>query len=68
LKVFENGVLRRISRPKREEVAGGWRRLHKEQLHNLHASLNMVKVIKLRRITGVGHVPRIREMRSTCRF
>jgi hypothetical protein len=31
-------VLRRIFAPKREEVAGGWRRLHNEELHNLCAS------------------------------
>jgi hypothetical protein len=34
--VFENRVLRRIFGPKREEVAGGWRRrLYNEELHNL---------------------------------
>jgi hypothetical protein len=32
--VFENRELRRIFVPKREEVAGGWRRLHNEELHN----------------------------------
>jgi hypothetical protein len=30
----ENRVLRRIFEPKTEEVAGGWRRLHNEELHN----------------------------------
>jgi hypothetical protein len=34
----KNRVLRRIFGPKREEVAGGWRRLHNEGLHNLYAS------------------------------
>jgi hypothetical protein len=29
-------VLRRILAPKREEVAGGGRRLHNEELHNLY--------------------------------
>jgi hypothetical protein len=33
--VFENRVLRRIFGPEREEVAGGWGRLHNEELHNL---------------------------------
>jgi hypothetical protein len=33
--VFENRVLRRIVGHKSEEVAGGWRRLHNEELHNL---------------------------------
>jgi hypothetical protein len=42
---FENRVLRRILRPKREEVAGGWRTLHNEELHNLYASSN-IRVIK----------------------
>jgi hypothetical protein len=33
--VFENRELRRIFGPKREEVVGGWRTLHDEELHNL---------------------------------
>jgi hypothetical protein len=44
--VYENRVLRRISGPKREEVTGGWRRLHKEELHNLYASSNIIMVIR----------------------
>jgi hypothetical protein len=39
-------VLRRIFGPKRENVRGGWRRLHNEQLHNLYASPNIVRVMK----------------------
>jgi hypothetical protein len=31
LRVFENSVLRRILGSKREEVAGGWRKLHNEE-------------------------------------
>jgi hypothetical protein len=34
--VFENRVLRRILGPKRDEVIGGWRKLHNEELHNLY--------------------------------
>jgi hypothetical protein len=37
LSVLENRVLRRIFGPKREEVGGGWRRVHSEELHNLYA-------------------------------
>jgi hypothetical protein len=35
LSVFENKVLKRIFGPKREEVAGDWRRLHNEKLHQI---------------------------------
>jgi hypothetical protein len=42
--VYENRVLKRISGPKREEVAGGWRKLHNGELHNLYPSPNVLKV------------------------
>jgi hypothetical protein len=42
--VFENRVLRRIFGPKREEVAGGWKRLHNEELRNLYDSQNIIRV------------------------
>jgi hypothetical protein len=35
LKEFENRVLRRTFGSKREEVEGGWRRLHNEELNNM---------------------------------
>jgi hypothetical protein len=35
LMVFESRVLRRIFGPKRDEVTGGWRKLHNEELHGL---------------------------------
>jgi hypothetical protein len=38
LSVFENRVLRRIFGPKRDEVTGGWRKLHNEELHNMYSS------------------------------
>jgi hypothetical protein len=46
MKVFDNRVLRRIFGPKREELVGGWRRLHNEELRNLYASPNIITVIK----------------------
>jgi hypothetical protein len=36
LRVFVSKVLRRIFGPKREEVTGGWRKLHSEELHNYY--------------------------------
>jgi hypothetical protein len=41
----EKRVLRRIFGHKREEVAGGWRRLHKEEFHNMYISANIFRVI-----------------------
>jgi hypothetical protein len=64
LKVFENRALRRIFGPKREEVAGGWRRLHSEELHNLYTSPHIVRVIKSRIMRWAGHVARTGEMRN----
>jgi hypothetical protein len=57
----ENRELRRIFGPKREEVAGGWRRPHSEELHNLYASPNIIRVIKLRIVGLAGHVARMRD-------
>jgi hypothetical protein len=59
LRVFENRVLRRIFGPKRKEVVGGWRRLHNEELHNLYASSNIIRVIKVRIMRWPGHVARV---------
>jgi hypothetical protein len=42
LRVFEDRVLRRIFGPKRDEVTGGWRKLHNEELHNLYSSPNII--------------------------
>jgi hypothetical protein len=58
LRGFENAVLRRIFGPKREED-GSWRKLHNDELHNLHSSPNIIRVIKSRRMRCVGHVARM---------
>jgi len=48
LSVFEDMVLRRIFGPRRHEVTGEWRRLHNEEVNDLHSSPNIVRVIKSR--------------------
>jgi hypothetical protein len=48
LRVFENRVLRRIFRPKRDEVTGEWEKLHNDELNDLYCSPNIVWVIKSR--------------------
>ena len=61
--MFGNRILRRIFGPKRDEN-GEWRRIHNEELHSLYCSLNIVRVIKSRRLRWAGHVARIEEARS----
>jgi hypothetical protein len=53
--VFENRMLRRLFTHKREEAAGGWKKLHNEELHKFsYASPNIINVIKSRRISWTG--------------
>jgi len=66
LKLFENRVLRRIFWSKRDEVRGEWRKLHNEEL-NLYSSPNIVRLIKSRGMSWVGHVARMEESRGIYR-
>jgi hypothetical protein len=38
--------LSRIFEPKREEVTGGWRKLHNVELHNSYSSPSIIRMIK----------------------
>jgi hypothetical protein len=62
--MFENRVLRRLFGPKRDEVIGGWRKLHYEELHGLYSSPSITRVIKARRMRRAGHVARMEEVRG----
>jgi hypothetical protein len=66
LRVFENRVLRRIFGPKRDEVTGGLRKLHNEELRGLYSSPSIIRVIKARRMKCAGHVACMGEVRSAC--
>ena len=65
--MFENRVLWRISGPKRDGVTGEWRKLYNEELNNLYASTNIIRMIKSRRIRWAGHVARMGERRGVYR-
>jgi hypothetical protein len=52
--MFENRVLRRIFGPKRNEVTGGWRKLHNEELHDLYSSSSIIRNIKSRKMRWQG--------------
>jgi hypothetical protein len=66
--VFKDKVLRRIFGPKRNEVTGEWRKLHNEELNGLYSSLNIIRLIKSRRMRWVGHVARMGEGRGAHRI
>jgi hypothetical protein len=59
LRVSENRVLGRIFGPKRDEVTDGWRKLHNEELHNLHSSISKIRMTKSRRMIWTGSVARM---------
>jgi hypothetical protein len=54
--VFENRVLRRLLGPKRDEIIGGWRKLHYEEIHKLCYLPYVIRMIKSRRMRWLGHV------------
>jgi hypothetical protein len=68
LRVFENRVLRMIFGPRRDEMAGEWRKLHNEELRDLYSSLSITRIIKSRRMRWAGHVARMEENRNAYRL
>jgi hypothetical protein len=61
--VFTKRVLRRIFRPKRDEVTGGLRKLH-----SLYSLPGIIRMIKSRRMRFAGHVAGVGEKRNAYRI
>jgi hypothetical protein len=55
---------RRIFEPKREDVTGGWRKFHKEKIHNVCSSERNYYDDKIKKIRWVENVARIRKTRD----
>jgi hypothetical protein len=68
LRVLENRVLRRIFVSKRDDVVGGWRKLHDEKLHNLYSVPSIVRIIKSVRMRCAWHVACMGEKRNAYRI
>ena len=67
LRVFENKVVRKIFRAKKDEITGEWRKLHNAKLHALYSSPNIIRNLKSRRLRWAGHVARMDESRNAYR-
>jgi hypothetical protein len=50
LRVFENRLLRKIFGPKRDDMTGGWKELHNEELHNVYSSPSIIRMLESRRM------------------
>jgi hypothetical protein len=50
--VFENRELRKIFGPKRDEVTGGWRKLHNKELRDLYSLPSIIRIITLKTKRG----------------
>lgn len=50
-----NSSVPKLFIPKREKKAGGWRALHYVDLHDLHSSPNIIRVVESRTMKGAGH-------------
>jgi hypothetical protein len=66
----KNRMLRRIFGPKMDEVTGGWRKLHNEELRDLYSSWStrIIRIITSRRIRWEGHMARRGEKRNVYRL
>jgi hypothetical protein len=54
--VFGNRVLKILFVPKRDVIREDRKKLRNEELHNLHSSLNIIRIIESRRVRWVVHV------------
>jgi hypothetical protein len=48
--MFENGVLRGLFGEKKEEITGVWRKEHAQDLHNMHSSPGIFRMLKSSRM------------------
>jgi hypothetical protein len=60
-------VLRRLFGLKKNEITGGWKQLYNKELHNLHSSPNIIRVIKSMKMRWEGRVASVGEKRDLFR-
>ena len=55
LSMFENVLLKKMSRTKGNDLTGAWRRLLNEELDDVYCSLHIFHVIKCSRVKRAGN-------------
>jgi hypothetical protein len=68
MRIFANRVLRKIFGTKKDEVAGDWRRLRNEELHDVYSSPNIFRMSKSIGMGWVRPVGRVEERRGVHRY
>jgi hypothetical protein len=68
LRIFEDKELRRLFAPRRNEVTGGWKKLHNEEHRDMYSAPSLIRIIKTRRMKWAGHVARMRKKRNVYRL
>jgi hypothetical protein len=66
MRVSENRVLR-IFGPKRDELPGGWKKLHNEESHNLYFSPRIIRMIMTRWVKLAGYVAQMKRRKEITR-
>jgi hypothetical protein len=61
-------MLKRVFRPKRDEMTEVWRKLGNEKLNDLYSLPNIVRVVKYRRMALAWHMTRMGEERGVHRL
>jgi hypothetical protein len=62
--LFENRVLRRISRLKWKNIKGSWRKCNDHVVHDLYSSPDIFRTKRSRRIRRAGHTARTKSTRN----
>jgi len=50
ISVFKKNVLRKVFEIKTEEITGGWRKIHNEELREFYTSKYFIMSVKVRRM------------------
>jgi hypothetical protein len=66
--MFENGVLRKIFVLTRNEVIGGWRKLHNEELRNFYCSPIIIIIRAVKEDEMGGACSTNGEKRNACKI